>query len=75
MVSYAVPEFFSWLVHWGGLPLPPPMDHILSELSNMTHQSEVALHGTDHSSIELYKPLHHDKAVIYEEARFHIYMH
>ena len=36
---YAVPGFFSWLVHWGGLPLPPPMDHILSELSNMTRWS------------------------------------
>ena len=25
---------FSWQVHWGGLPSPPPVDHILSELSD-----------------------------------------
>ena len=32
----------------------------------MTHLSWVALHGMVHSFIELWKPLHHDKAVIHE---------
>ena len=32
----------------------------------MTCPSWVALHGMVHSFIELYKPLGHDKAVIYE---------
>ena len=27
---------FSWLVYWSGLPFPPPMDHILSEVPAMT---------------------------------------
>ena len=57
---------FSWQVYWGGLPFSPPADHVLSELSGMTHPSYVALHGVAHSFIELYKPLGHDKAVIYE---------
>ena len=35
------------------------MDHILSELSTMTHLSWVALHGMDHSFIES------DKAVVH----------
>ena len=42
------------------------MDHILSELSSMTHLSWVALHGKAYSFIELCKPLHYDKAVICE---------
>ena len=57
---------FSWQVHWGGLPFPPPVDHILSELSAMICLSWVALHGIVHSLIELHKPLCHDKAVILE---------
>ena len=35
---------FSRQVYWGSLPFPPPVDHILSELSAMTHPSWVALH-------------------------------
>ena len=35
------------------------MDHILSELSTMTHPSWVVLHGMAHSFIEL------DKAVVH----------
>ena len=35
------------------------MDHVLSELSTMTHLSWVALHGMAHSFIEL------DKAVVH----------
>ena len=59
---------FSWLVYWSGLPLPPPVDHILSELSTMICPFYVALHGMAHSFTELCKPLHHDKAVIHEGA-------
>ena len=40
-----------------GFPFPSPVDHILSELSTMTHLSLVALHGMAHSFTEL------DKAV------------
>ena len=35
------------------------MDHVLSELSTMTHPSWVALHSMDHSFFEL------DKAVVH----------
>ena len=42
-----------------GLSFPSPVDHVLSELSTMTRQSWVALHGMAHSFIEL------DKAVVY----------
>ena len=47
---------------WSDLPFPFPVDHILSELSTMTHLSWVALsngHGLAQSFIEL------DKAVIH----------
>ena len=44
--------------YWSGLPFPPPADHILSELSTVTHTSWVALHGMAHGFIEL------DKAVV-----------
>ena len=57
---------FSRQVYWGGLPFPPPVGHILSELSTRTCPSWVALHGMANSFIELCKPLHHDKAVIHE---------
>ena len=57
---------FSGLVYWSGLPFPPPVGHILSELSTRTCPSWVALHGMANSFIELCKPLHHDKAVIHE---------
>ena len=52
--------------YWDVLPFPPPMDHVLSELSAMSCPSWVALHGMAHSFIELCKPLHHNKAVIHE---------
>ena len=61
----------SWQGYWGGLPFPPPVDHILSEPSPKTHVSWVALHGMAHSFIELCKPLHHDKAVIREGGHGH----
>ena len=46
---------FSREVYWSGLPFPSPVDHVLSELSTMTHLSWVALHGMAHSFIELGK--------------------
>ena len=48
---------FSRQEYGSGLPFPSPVDHLLSELSTMTHPSWVALHGMAHSFIEL------DKAV------------
>ena len=50
---------FSWQVYWGGLPFSPPVGHILSELSAVTHPSWVALHGMTHSFLEL------DKAIVH----------
>ena len=45
--------------YWSGLPFLFPVDHILSELSTITHPSWVALHSMAHSFIEL------DKAVVH----------
>ena len=50
---------FSRQEYRSGLPFPSPVDHILSELSNMTCPSWMALHGMAHSFIEL------DKAVVH----------
>ena len=57
---------FSQQAYWGSLPFPPPVDHVLSELSTTTCLSWVAWHGMAHSFIELYKLLHHEKAVAHE---------
>ena len=46
---------FSRQEYWSGLPFPSPVDHVLSELSTMTHPSWVALQGMAHSFIELDK--------------------
>ena len=46
---------FSRQEYWSGLLFPSPVDHILSELSTMTHLSWVALHSMAHSFIELDK--------------------
>ena len=53
----------------GGLPFPP-VDHILSELSAMTHLSWMALHGMAHSFNELHKPFRH-KAVMLDSINEH----
>ena len=42
-----------------GLLFPSPVDHVLSELSTMTHPSWVALHDMAHSFIELGKVVVH----------------
>ena len=44
--------------YWDGLPFPSLVDHVLSEVFTMTHQSWVALHSMAHSFTELHKPLH-----------------
>ena len=44
---------------WNGLPFPSPGDHVLSELSIMTHLSWVALDGMAHSFTELDKAMTH----------------
>ena len=50
---------FSRQEYWNGLPFPSPMNHNLSELSSMTRQSWVALHGMAHSFTELHKAVIH----------------
>ena len=49
---------FSRQEYWW-FPLPFPVDHSLSELSTMTHQSWVTLHGMAHIFIELDKSVVH----------------
>ena len=48
-----------WQEYWSGLSFPFPVDHILSELSTMTHPSWVALHGMDQSFLVLDKAVAH----------------
>ena len=50
--------------YWSGLPFPPPVDYVLSELFTMTCPSWGSLHSMAHSFTELQKPLCHNKAVI-----------
>ena len=50
---------FSRQEYWSGLPFPSPVDHILSEISTMTHLSWVALHSIAHHFIELEKAVVH----------------
>ena len=44
---------FSRQEYWSGLPFPSPVDHVLSELSTMTHPSWMALCSMAHSFIVL----------------------
>ena len=46
---------FSKQEYWSGFPFFSPVDHVLSELSTMTHPSWVALQGIPHGFIELDK--------------------
>ena len=57
---------FSRQEYWSGLSFPSPVDHILSELSNMTRPSWLALNSKAYSFIELCKPPFHDKTMIHE---------
>ena len=64
--SFRVPSFcffilfmgFSRQKYWSGLPFPSPVDHVLSELSEMTHLCWVVLQSMAHSFSGL------DKAVV-----------
>ena len=65
--SFSVLSFFLFMLfigfsrqeYWSGLPFTSPVDHVLSELSTMTHLSWVALQGMAHSFIELNKAVVH----------------
>ena len=46
---------FSMQEYWSGMPFPSPVDHILSDLSTMSHLSWVVLHGMGHNFTELDK--------------------
>ena len=50
---------FSRQEYGSGLPFPSPMDHILSELSTMTHPSWVAPYVMAHSFIDIDKVVVH----------------
>ena len=50
---------FSRQEYWSGLPLTSTVDHVLSELSTMTHLSWVALHSMAHGFIKLHKAVIH----------------
>ena len=50
---------FSRQEYWSGLPFSSPVDHVLPELSTMSHQSWEVLYSMAHSFMEL------DKAVIH----------
>ena len=58
---------FSRQEYWSGLPFSSPVDHILSELSTLTHPSRVILHGMAYIFTELSKPFLHNKTVMCEE--------
>ena len=57
---------FSKQEYCSDLPLPLPVDHVLSELFTMTLPSWVALHSMNYSFTELCKPLPHDNTVIHD---------
>ena len=57
---------FSWQEICSGFPLPPPVDHVLSEFFTMTCPPWVARQGMAYSFIELGRPLHQENAVIHE---------
>ena len=58
--SFSITSFYLFILFMGfsrqeyqsGLPFPSPVDHVLSELSTVTHSSWVALQGAAHSFIE-----------------------
>ena len=66
-LSFSVVSFCLFILFMGfsrqefrsGLPFPPPVADILSELSTTTHPSWVAVHGMAHSFTEL------DQAVVH----------
>ena len=57
---------FSRQEYRNGLLFPPPVDHVLSELSARTHPFWVALRGVAHGFFELRKPLRCNRSVVHE---------
>ena len=53
------------IMQWFAIPFSSGLDHILLELSTITHPSWVVLHGRAHSFVALPRPLLHDKKNIY----------
>ena len=56
IISFCLFILFMWFSrqeYWSGVPFPPPVDHVLLELSIMTRLSLVALHSMAQSFIEL----------------------
>ena len=56
---------FLELVYQSSLPFPPPVDHVLSEISTMTCPSWVAIRGMALSFIAMQAPLQ-QQVVIHE---------
>lgn len=65
LVIFVLLMGFSWQEYWSGLPFPPPVDHVLSELSTMTYLFWVVLHSMAHSFIELHK---HVRSLAYQNS-------
>ena len=61
--------------YWSGLPFPSPVDHILSEVSTMTHPSWVALHGMAHSFIELDKAVYLRLSIFLLKSCYELVLH
>ena len=62
VISFCLFILFMWFSrqqYRSVLPFPSPVDHILSELSTMTHPSWMALHGMAYGFVELHKALIH----------------
>ena len=57
---------FSRQEYWSGLPFPSPVDYVLSDSSLWPICLRWPCTAQLHSITELYKPLHHDSAVIHE---------
>ena len=57
---------FSWLRHWSGLPFPPPVDQVLSQLSVWPIQLGWPYMAWLIASLSYTRLLHQNKAVIYE---------
>ena len=66
---------FSRQVYWRGLPFLSPMDHVLSELSTMTHLSWVALHRMVHSFTELCNELRQTLLLVRDMVAWHAAVH
>ena len=66
LLSFILSVGFSRHEYWSGLPLPPPVDHVLSQLFTTSRLSWGILHSIARSFIELCNPPRHDKTAIHE---------